>query len=346
MNIKRFILALIGVPLLLIAAGAVYYFVTASLHISPSTKNTPQVTIGKLVPVASEPVLSPALSFTGETIWFMTPAGKLYRKNIDGTQDKQEFPLPQAVSNPVRVLWPQNQQDFLVEENLSGHSHYLFYNAGANAFVSYADAMRWPRFLSQGDKIVYDWVTGGIQHTLKVADSDGTNFVKVADLFRGDSQFEPSPRRQEVALYSPDSANPGKLYLVDLFTGQFRNLGQDGAYEGVKFSPDGNKLLLARQASGSTEPHLYWLDLGLSKVTDLGLSALIERTVWGADSKTVFVGTASGIEKYSLDGGKSEEAYKFADTEPVLPRDLVLHPQKSMLFFVDEKTGYLYRLDL
>ncbi len=344
MTNKAFVRLLVLLPLLMIAAAGVYLFTRSS----PESPSVPaEVSLSsKPQALVPERVLSPVLSFDREKIWFMTEEGKLFRKHIEGSDPPEEYPLSAVIQNPEGVLWPTDSKDFIVVSTLDGHSRYLFFDATSSTLAPYPPTLRSPQFLPGGNKIVYDWVTQAT-HELKVSDARGTNFTKIADLFRPDYELLASPVKQEVALWTRDLKNPSKLLVVDLFTGKFRALGTNAGYQGVSFSPDGTKLLAAKlgDASGGP-PRLVLFDLLTSQARDLSLTAEIERTAWQEDGQALLVGSPAGFIKYQVDNQEQEEIYKFGESEAYSPQNLILHPQKPLLFFVDQKTGYLYRLEL
>lgn len=354
MNNKRFVLILIAVILLLLAGATVYFFVRqVQKQKQPPTPVVQQEQ--RVSQLFSEPVISPILSFNGQTIWFLTKAGRLFRTpalsppNLGGDKEgvKEEFPLPQSVANPMQVLWPNESGDFIAQENADGHLRYEFFDSRARAFTQYDPRVRSPQFLAGGNKIVYDWGMGLTQHELTIADPNSANFKKVVNLYPGNYELAASPQKQEVALFTRDPNNPVSLSLLDLSAVKFQDMGPVAAYEGAKFSPDGTKLLAAQIVGNSeTPPLLVMFDLQTQNMKDLGIPAKIAQTAWTKDSQAVVIGSSAGFVRYNLAGQNQQEVYKFSNAENFAPRDLLLHPDKPILFFTDEKTGYLYRLDL
>ena len=78
----------------------------------------------------------------------------------------------------------------------------------------------------------------------------------------------------------------------------------------------------------------------------MSLTSEIELTALQEDGQALLVGSPAGFIKYQVDNQEQEEIYKFGESEAYSPQNLILHPQKPLLFFVDQKTGYLYRLEL
>ncbi len=338
MNVKTktFVILLVAIPLLLIAGG-VYYFYKNSQSSSPLP--SPLGGEGaegeeKVKLFVGEQVISPILSFSGEHIWYMTKEGKMFRKALTPSQEgAEEYLLPESIQGAQGVIWQKDGSDFIVEQNLDGHTRYKFFDADARIFTDYPSQMRSPRFLAGDQKIIYDWVRTDGGHELKKANLDGRSFEKVADLYEPLYQIVVSPVNQEVMLFA------NKIFLVSLFNGQFREIASVGEYEGLSFSPDGAKILV----SAGSGLRVY--DLATFERVDMRIMVNIEATTWSKDSQAVIVGSTGGFVKYKLGGGE-EETYKFGSQEDFNPADLMLHPDKPLLFFRDEKTGYLYRVEL
>lgn len=341
---------IVALVLLLMIAGGVFYFYIQSKGRLAMEKQAMSLLV-------AEPVISPILSFNSERVWYMTKEGRLFRKTItpssspphegEKREGVEEFPLPVAVASPTKVIWPKDRQDFIVEITAEGQTRYIFYDSLAATFVSYAPNIHEPVFVGGGERIVYDWVTAEGEHKLTIADPNSTNFQKVVDLPKQDYRLAPSSAKSEVVLFSDKLTAPSKLWLVDVKAAQFTELGLEASYQGVKFSPDGTKLLAAKiSEDAAREPSLGVFDLTTSEFKALGLNSRIERVVWSKDSDAIMIGDLRGFQKYNLATGGSQTVYQFSTDENFSPRDLILHPSEPILFFVDEKTGFLYRLDL
>lgn len=349
MRSKLFILIIAGV-LVLILAGAAYFFFTRSGE--PAAESAPEDQLEETATdeqatstppelVIAEFVVSPVLSFDAERVWYFTPGGKLFRKPLTGFELPEEFVLPGPVENPVRVIWQETGSDFIVEQNLGGHTAYKFYSAEFHKLVDYPEQMRLPQFLPGDSEIVYDWVTAPDKHELKTSLKDSSNFRKVTDLFRPDYEIVASAKKAEAAVFG-GSATTTKLMLVDLATSAFRNVDEDGQYFGAKFSPDGNKLLVSKEGGLA----FYNLLATTTIAVNLNVTADISQAVWNKQSDEVIVASRDGVVKYSIETRRTEELAKFGQENSFAPKDVILHPTRPILFFVDAVSGYLYRVGL
>lgn len=340
---NRFLkLILVLIPFL-IAGAAIYYFTRSE----PAEPAEEPAVASPPVALVSEEVRSPSLSFSGQTLWYFIPAGRLFSLPTTGGSP-EEFFLPE-VPGFVSALWDTGEEsNFIVEQNLDGHAAYQFFDAEFRNLLPYPDGLWQPRFAAfpEGEAdIVYVWRTAEGKLELKVADLTSENFRTVTELFRADYRIEPSPAESQIALYTENQASPSRLFIVDLTSGAFTDLSNPFAYQGVKFSPDGKKLLALRFEESGGQPNLYVHDLVSQGVLALGTSAAIDQVAWSADSKKILVVEADKVAEIDVETGERAEPHDFSGTG-LEPTNLLPHPIQSLLFFIDQKTGHLYRLDL
>lgn len=339
---RRVIIISIAVLVLLLAGAGVYYFVAdgPAPEPQPVAEQAPSAEV-----VAAEAVISPVLSFNGETVWFMGTDGKLYRQAVVAGSSKEEYLLPAAVPNPRKVIWQQKGSDFIVEQALSGHSRYKFYSATTKVFTDLSERVRDPRFLPDEKQIVYLWVAEDGRGELTISAPDGTNFKKLSDLYRPDYKMVVSPAKNQILLFADDAQNPDNLLLVDLGTAKFTSLDEKTAYSDARFSPDGKLAVVEKNG-----------ELVVYDLTNLNSSPLsgggevgglrLSQTVWSKDSSELYVAEQNSIRAYSVPNKSWRDVYTFPSNNNLMPAEIFLHPDKPILFFIDQASGYLYRLDL
>lgn len=337
MRNKLFILVLILIPLAMIGAG-VYYFYGKGLKRTPSEgKVEERLDKSEVKLLVSEKVISPILSFSNERVWYMTTQGRLFRIGLGTQSQPEEYGLPQRIVSPVRVVWPAEGNDFIVEQNIGGHARFLFYDSTKHTLAQYPPALRQPRFLGRGQRIAYTWVTAAGSHELKASDADGRNFEKISDLYRPDYRLEVSLRAAKAAVFVPGKEH--ELFLVDLGSGEFDPTGIEAKLEEVKFSPDGKNLL----AVSDNGLNIYDLnDPSQSKYRNVEISS----AVWTEDSSEVVMATSRGFMKYNLATGQEQEIYKWQESENFVIQEIIVAENGTTLIFVDANTGYLYKLGL
>ena len=342
MRTKTFVSLLLAAVLLLIAAAAVYFFVSSGG--GDENAGLGSVNLPKIRAITEEKVISPIFSENGDYVWFMA-GSKLYRQRTDGSVPKEEIVLPEAVIGVTGVIWPMEGENFLIEQNLDGHVRYLSFDSFNDRFVEFDSAIRNPRFLPTGDKVVYDRLTSTGGHELKIADADGNNFAKVGDLFRPDYDFAVSPNGHELAAWSTSSLTPSPFFLVDLFTGKFDQLGEAGFYRGAKFSPDGSKLLVSKNnQSGVAALALY--ELSSRILTNIGLFGEIDQVSWSRDGAEIFLPGALGLLRYRPATAEVKEVFRFPEGNALRVERLQVHPSKTFVVLVASGSGFLYRVDI
>lgn len=286
-----------------------------------------------------EMVISPVLSFSGSSVWFMTRDGKLYSHPFEGGE-KEEFVLPEPVAHPARVLWQKAGSGFLIEQNIAGHVRYQYYDPGSHSLTPYPALLRVPRFTESDREVVYIWANISGDFELTVADNNLKNYRKIAVLQRADYQLAASPAKAEVVVFADNLVDPGELLLIDLATGEQRRLGAKAAYEGVKYSPDGKKLLVSRRrADGNGE--LLLLDIERQTEVKLDAAVFINSLAWQADSTGFFAATSAGLVNYAVADGRAVRIY---DSAGFAAENLLLHPTASGVVYTDPSSGKLYLL--
>ncbi len=349
MRNKTFILMLIIIPLLLVTAGVFYFFRSAQKDLEDVAGEK----IASLEVLVRQFVISPVLSFDSQKIWFMTRQGRLFRIAIspppleeggdeEGVSSPEEYLLPEPVEGTAKVIWQKDGGNFIVEQNIAGHSEYKFFDSNAGKFAAYPQPLTKPQFIP-GNKIVYNWIGPELKHSLNVSDANGQNYRKVADLYREDYELAASPAKNEAMLFTRAAKNPSKLYLVNLDTGEFRALSEEANYQAAKFSPDGSKLAAIEDAN------LVIYDLALIQENFPSSPSLIKEGVkgefiWDSNGQEIIIGSSNGLVKYNVATRQQETIYTFGAGENFVLAEMLAHPENNAIFFVDEQTRYLYQL--
>ncbi|MBI4050190.1 MAG: hypothetical protein HY398_01945 [Candidatus Doudnabacteria bacterium] len=359
MNRRTFILII--VVLLFVGTGVGAYYLLVK---QPGSKTEVPVVQEEPAPrqpelLVAETVISPVLSFNGETVWFMSREGRLYRQAIEAGAVKEEYLLPASpaggpapITNPARVIWQQRGNDFIVEQSVDGHTRYQFYGADKKVFTIYDERIRDPAFLADDKQVVYIWVGEGGRAELSVAAPDTANYVKLSDLYGPDYELVVSSAKNQVLLFVDDAQNPDNLLLVDLDTVRYTLLDEKVRYSGAKFSPDGN-FAVAEKAGAlviydlqSLSPLSPGEGSPLSNSSPLSGGGEVGGVAWSSDSRELYIFAAGKIRAYNVLTQEWREVYTFPADSLLGPAEIFLHPTKPILFFTDSASGYLYRLDL
>jgi len=333
---------IISLIIILAFAGPVYFFFFRG---GADTAEEQNMAAERLALVLNEPVFSPALSYDGGTIRFFDSAGKLFNLPLEEGAQKKEFPIPD-IAGFREALWQPGGSSFIVRQNIEGHARYQFYDAEFRNLVDYPANLAKPKFVF-GDSIVYEWSGEDGGRTLKVSNFISTEFRSVAELFRPDYRIAASPAKNEAVLYSENQFAPSKMFLVNLDTGSFRDLSVPLSVQGASFSPDGKYLLVARWGEQNQSlPAFYLQNLETLDIFVPDMFGNIEQAVWSEDGRELYIADGRGIKKLDIASNQILALYEFGEGEDFEPADLLLHPSRESLFFIDKKTGYLYRIRL
>lgn len=349
MNRRFFLIIFILVPLVVI--GFLFFRGRGKKAPPPPAQGSPEASLAPEQGRDTQPqnapqaltdraVISPILSFGGDTVWYGGADGRLYRVSLLAGSGEQEYRLPEFMASLAAIEWQADGSNFIFEQNLAGHIRYQFYDADQSRFVPYLEQVRQPRFLPGGRQIVYDWVKADASHELKLSDSDGANFKKVSDLTRADYQIAVSPKKSEAVLFADNQVDPAEIVLYDLETGSARVLAEKAAWQGVKFSADGTRLLAARRGAGG-QASLVILDLGSGAAVETGLAADIGAAAWLPNGAGIIAGMRKGFVRFTL---ASRESTAVFSAQNLVVRDMLIHPQEQRLFFVDGQSRALYEL--
>lgn len=357
MSKRIFITVIVILVVLLLGLAAVFFFTRDKgemMDQETDSANQEQVipdTSFRSQPrvLVSEETISPILSFSGDSLWYFTPDGMLWQQDIYQDSRQQYFLFNESGSQSIdgleEAFWQPNGSDFIVQQNVLGEDNYQVYEANELRLIDYPAQLTKPIFTADGTKIVYDWVNGDGTHQLKVSDENSENFRTVTDLFRPDYQIVASPIKQEVALFVDSQIEPSKIFLVDLESGEFTDIGEAAAYEGVKFSPDGTKLLAARRDETAGALDLVMFNLSTGQTLSLGIEGSAAQAAWSQDSEGIFVVTRFGVLEYDTRDNFFDIIFDFEGGQFV-PQEVLLHPDEQVVLFVDGPTGFIYRVDL
>jgi len=318
--VKKIIIIAACVLLILTGLTAAYYYYARNylMRIVDELQNTKQV-------LAAD-VLSAIASFNGERLWYVTRDGRMFQLNLK-TLQKEEFVFSEKTGVPTAVLWQESGSDLIFEQNIGGHVRYKYFRAKDNRFVQYPDNVRSPVILTGDDQIAYDWVTvsaTSTRHILKIADIDTNNFQDIGVLFRDDYKLVAHPTKKELVMFSSHGFSP--LVRVDLASGRFENIAPEGRYLSVKFSPDGNQLLIH-----SDSIWVYDMNTGQRKDLNVPAGAML----WDSGSRTVYVASSPQLWQIDLSTMEAKQSNVFSDRQI---KDAFLHPFENTLFFIDEQS--------
>jgi len=208
------------------------------------------------------------------------------------------------------------------------------------------------------------------QRTLNIADPNGANWNKIADLNYKNVSVAPIPRTGLVSFWnSPDAGLETDFESAPVLGGVQTSLLKGNFGTDYLWNPDGSAVLLSRtdQKNGSGTQLGIMNDHG-GEFKLLNVATFVSKSVWSKDGKTVYYALPTSFpanvtlpNDYLRGKFNTNDSFWKLDTTtgkktPVLDAnqapgqidasDLFLNADESMLFFVNKVDGKLYRISL
>lgn len=332
---------------------------------APAIQKQPQV-----VPISDEAVLAPVLSADGSSIKYYSKAdGKAYQIDTDGS-GKITLSAHDLIGL-ADVAWSPDTKKVLSTFSLpNSRPTFSFYNyesSGGKAFSKNFDAAVW----ATNSKIFYEYYdpkTKGL--TLNIADPDGSNWAKIADLPSGSISIAPVPKTGLVSFWNkPDAFSETSLQSVPVIGGMPETLAQGRFGADYLWSRDGNHLLMSSvDQKGGSNLQLAVANSQGGEYKNLNIATFVSKCAWSKDNTTVYyampgsfptgsvlpndydsgkINTTDSFWKVDIATGKTSQIIApSAIKSGIDATDLFLNSDESALFFINRIDGKLYRMDI
>ena len=316
---KRIIIISISVLILLATAAGGYFFLTKKS--APIQMKADAPTLNKL---SDDIALSPVVTYDGSAVWYFNARGQMFRRSLDG-QNFTEYPLPSLITGFKKAAWPSSGSDFIVTSNTGAGELKNLYDSKAKEYKLLPDNIQSFDWMPDGQRIVYVWKSGDGKHQqLMLANSDGSGYKVIKDVFWPDLVVKVSPDGKNALLVRSEATDPNSVYLVDLGTGEFKTVMNTGKNLAAKWVTP-TKFVYLVSVNNANDLMLY--DLSTGQSTDLNLNTTMDRVT--TDNR--------GNLYYAVNDGRVDVIWKM-DTSGV----------KSMVYQLDSVTHprYLFMNDL
>jgi len=331
---------------------------------------------GEIFLISEGPILSPMVNKTGETAaYYIKTSGNIQGFNFDEKDRKEEVFIENNLIGLVDVIWSPTKTKAILEFETDGEINFKFIDYSSNEpkdLKKGVDSISWNSF---GDKIVYkhfDQKTG--KRTLNIADPDGSNWKKLADIEYKEISISPVPGSPLVSFWnSADSFQETSFKTISTIGGGEKEIvsGKFGA--DYKWSPDGNRVLVSFVGSqGGSDIKMGVLGKDGGDIIDLNAPTFVSKCAWSKDNVNVYCSlpstslTENSVLPNDYQSGKATTADTFwkinvstIEKERVVTLEnlkkvgenfdatnLFLSPEEDSLFFVDRSNGKLYGIDL
>lgn len=340
---RRLIILIIG-ALLVIALVAMALMWAAGRQ-NGSQEETP--TGPQIIKLSEEVAISPIPSFDNNAIWYFTEDGRLFRMNTDGT-GITEYPIP-ALGTSVtlrRALWPKSGSDFIAVSLSQQEEIKSYYNSTAKLYTRLPANVQSLDWMPDSRRVAYIWrSSNGLSQQLVIANSDGSGFVPVKDVFWPDLQIKVAPDGLSALLYrSQIQGGINKIYGINLVNGEMYTVVDQG--ENLAATWISPTRFLFSQSSVTDYPRVYMHDVTTKKSTDLGINTSLDKVA--ADYEGIKVYAATPKKDSSGDKFVSIDLSNFALTDYFNPEGVVsarnLMLINTELYFVNTSDNKLYRI--
>ncbi len=327
---------------------------------------------GAIEKISSTDVLFPKISEDGKRI-------KYYSKNDEGFWEMSpDGSFKKKVANEnipdlKAIIWSLDGKNIIIKRSDGFYRYYS--NTGDKIKIKEGpDFLVWSNL---GDKIIYDFKSGNEKgKSMNIADPDGSNWTVLAKTDSEKNVIRMIPESSLISFWNvPRSSDESLLRVVSVAGGKTQTIvsGKFGA--DYLWSPKGDKFLVSsttEKGGDSTILELGEINFNEGnievKLRDLRLPTLASKCVWSKNDKTVYCALLSGVPdnavmpddyfakkfytadyfwKIDTDTGKKERIVELDEMkEDIDATDLFLSPNEDMLFFVNRKDGFLYRIIL
>jgi Tol biopolymer transport system component len=324
----------------------------------------------KIYPISDEAVLAPFLREKTEMIaYYSRSNGSAYEISLEGQNKK--ILSSDKLAGLKDVYWSPDGQKVISYFNSNGQSTFFLYDYQTQASKQIKDGVDNIVWTNMGDKIIYKYYDAkSAERSLNIADPDGTNWKKMADLEFKNMKIEPIPATSLISFWNaPNAFEETKMQTIPLVGGESKVifLGKFGA--DYLWSPDGSKALVSfsDQKSG-TDMSLAIINNQGGEFQNLGIPTMVSKCVWSKDGKTVYYALPGGVSVgsvmpndyqegkvttqdtfWSVDvaTGKKSRVVELDKMKGIYDAtNLFLSPGNDAFFFVNKTDGKIYRINL
>lgn len=318
----------------------------------------------KLTNVTSESVVAATVGPDGNTVRYISGLdGRVYTMTLRGSNKEVLYGETKGV--PRDVKWSDGGTASI---EVYDDGIYVT-NYTTQTTTKLRDGMDDVVWAGNGGKILYKYYDDATQErSLNLANADGTNWKKIADLPYRYTSFTQIPSSILAAFWpKEDISIESSLHTVSTINERQEKVVVKGGY-GVDylFSPNGKKILVSKVNDGNF--NMGVMDANGENYVDLMIPTTVNKAVWSKDSKTVYYTQPLDIPegstlpqdyndkkftthdtffKVNISDGKKERLIELENiSEKIDAEKLFVSPTEDMLFFINRNNGLLYRISL
>jgi hypothetical protein len=346
---------------------------TSTQNSTTKTTNTGDVPVpikkSKVVAVSKEPVLGVVVDKKNETISFYSAVdGTVWQVNLDGTGLLQTVPV--KLPGIRHVEWSPDATKVLTEFDKNGNSVFYSYDYKTKVGTQLKDGIDAVIWDGIGSKVIYKYFDPKTkQRSLNIANADGTDWKKLADIPFRKISLAMAPLSSVVSFWNfSDAAQETQLQTVSTNGGASSTLLKGHFGADYSWSPNGSQALVSSLSNSGSSTITLGTVSAAGVYNDLDIPTFVSKCAWSADNKTVYYAMPGGIPDGSvLPNDYIEKKFMTEDTFWKLDittgkkdriidpgelggkydsTSLILSPTEDALFFINRADGRLYRMQL
>ncbi len=322
----------------------------------------------KITNIKSEPIIESTIGPDNNNIrYYDAITGQVKTMTFRGTN--QDTLVNETTGIPQSVKWSHNGEKSIVTYEGEG---VFVYNHDTNTENKLRDGMDSVVWAGAGNKILYKYYDQGSgERTLNIANADGTNWKKLAEIPFRYIDFVQIPSSILAAFWPVADNN----VMTELLTTSTINAnipkqiftGKNGA--NFLFSPNGKDVLVSSTSNDGKDITLGVMDNNGLNYNDLIVPTITEKATWSKDGKTVYYAQPNDVpnnvvwpnDYYDKNGFTTRDTFYKMDIttgkklriieldeikEKIDATNLFLSPTEDALFFTNRINNLLYRLNL
>lgn len=325
----------------------------------------------KISLLSDEAILSPTITAEGNAIkYYSRQTGKVYQLDFDGKNkktlsDKELIGLVDVTWSPdktkaiTKFTRPNNEVEFF---------SFDYATQRGTSLKKGVDQIAWN---TNSNKIFYKYYDSQTKkRSLNIADPDGSNWGKLADIDYRNISIAPIPKTGAVSFWnSPDSYTETIFESIPLIGGERKTIFKGKFGADYLWSPDGSYVVLSHSESRSgNKIQLGLINFNGGEYKNLGLPTFVSKCTWSSDNVTLYCAMPGGITESAILPNeylekkfntvdtfwkiniKNGEKSRLVDPDKIPDKfdatNLFLNKDESMLFFVNRVDGKLYKINL
>lgn len=252
--------------------------------------------IEKIVPISSQPVMAPFFDKKTETIsYYSAKDGTVWTVNSDGSGEKQT--VKKALEGLRDVSWSQDHNRVITTFEKNEQKIFYEYDYKTNKSVTLKDGLDAVTWDNLGIKIVYKYFDASSgQRTLNIANPDGSDWKKIADLTFRDITISSVPSTSVVSFWNyPSADEETQLATVGAIGGSPTILLQGKFGADYLWSPDGTQALVSSLSTKDKKMTTLGIVTMNGQYSDFNIPTFVSKCAWSNNGKTVYYALPTAI---------------------------------------------------